>query len=111
VNVQERDRFHFSTQMGAIMDAAEFDEAKHDGLSININAPCTNEIVSGDHIEVHIHFGDRPECDYETENGDSKASSAERTPEIRDLGRDALKVLMPRAVSIARQIRAIESSA
>ena len=41
------------------MNAAEPFETRtleDPGFSINILAPCNNQIFSGDHIEVHIHI-------------------------------------------------------
>lgn len=58
--VVERDGFYFAKQMGAIMDAAEPNETKHDGLSININSPGNPiTIVRGDNIDLNIHWGDQ----------------------------------------------------
>lgn len=67
------------------MDAAESNETKHDGLSININAPCTNRIASGDYIEVNVYLpSDTPETAV-----------------------DAVET----ALRIARQVRVVESPA
>jgi hypothetical protein len=100
--VVERDRLHFAKQMGAIMDAAEPTETKYDGLSININAPCTNRIAGRDYIEVNIHLGG----DRQAREESDEASHKEQQPsEIRDLGCDAVEILVPKAVRIARQMR------
>jgi hypothetical protein len=91
--------------MGAIMDAADYDDTKHDGLSININAPCTNVILPGDHIEVRIHIGGRPSAGRQVNDDGEEASNA------AEFHGDTVEILVPKAVRIARQIRAVESSA
>jgi hypothetical protein len=88
------------------MDAAESNETKHDGLSININAPCTNQIYSGDHIEVHIHAGERFNSD-RAQSGEDASSEAtdESSIETAGLASNVLEIIIPRALRIARSIR------
>jgi hypothetical protein len=90
---------HFASKLGAIMDAAEYDDIKHDGLLININAPCNNHIYSGDHIEVHIHSGGNA-------NGELAEEAREETcANSVNIGSDRVDVIVPRAMRIVRQIR------
>lgn len=80
------------------MDSAKPDDLEHEGLSININSPCTNRIVGRDYIEVHLHLGD--------ENGVEKSEDRENAGLNHD---EVVERLVPKAVSIARNIQAAES--
>lgn len=102
------DKSRFAEQIGAIMDAAGPDET-HDGLSININAPCTNRIAGRDYIEVNIHLGGRPENSHGSQ-GTNQSLSEEDESVVRDADTDAVEVLVPRALRIARQFRSADCS-
>lgn len=52
----EREQLHIAGAIEDIMDAAEPIESKSGGVSINIHAPCTNRIASGDYIEVNLYL-------------------------------------------------------
>lgn len=87
------------------MDAAEPNDAKHDGLSININAPCTNQIVDGDYFEVHVHLVGRDAEEQRVDEFKQEISEDRGVHTPADLRADTLEILIPKAVRIARQIR------
>jgi hypothetical protein len=105
--VTEEHREHIVKEIRAVMSIAEPDETKGQeippGISISINAPCTNRIAGGDYIEVNIHLGgdrDREELHHAADPGGDESEPATHTRLS-----DTLELIVPQAVRIARQFR------
>jgi hypothetical protein len=84
------------------MDSAETTETKDDKLSINIHAPCNNQIYGGDHIEVHIH---RDGSDRERRPDDGPDAPEEIDVSTATASRGEIDVMVPKALRIVRKIR------
>ena len=91
------------------MDAAEPDETKQDGLSININAPCTNRIAGRDYIEVNLYIGGRGSSPGGRASGED-ASIESNSAEAQEVTTATVEVLVPQAVRIAQRIRSEQQS-